>query len=183
MLFRPNFCANCGEKVERAEWFPWTSRRFCIVCETEFKGHDLIRWGAIGLCLLVGLIGVGGYLGSGATESGLQAVKQPKKLVEQPSPAVKPPPANVAASAQIPSNLAVNGQPEQRNISSTTGTRPPAQQLQPKMVVDEAVNFCGAETKKGTPCSRRVKGNTRCFQHIGMPAMAVAARPDVRSEK
>jgi len=30
---------------------------------------------------------------------------------------------------------------------------------------------CGARTKKGTPCSRRVHGPVRCWQHKGAPAM------------
>jgi len=35
----------------------------------------------------------------------------------------------------------------------------------------EAAYYCGAETKKGTPCTRKVKGNVRCWQHTGMRAM------------
>jgi hypothetical protein len=35
----------------------------------------------------------------------------------------------------------------------------------------EVVYICGARTKKGTPCSRRVRGPGRCWQHRGMPAM------------
>ncbi len=35
----------------------------------------------------------------------------------------------------------------------------------------EDVYTCGARTKKGTPCSRRVHGPVRCWQHKGMPAM------------
>jgi hypothetical protein len=30
---------------------------------------------------------------------------------------------------------------------------------------------CGARTKKGKPCSRRVHGAVRCWQHKGLPAM------------
>jgi len=37
-------------------------------------------------------------------------------------------------------------------------------------LLDE-VYICGARTKKGTPCSRRVHGPTRCWQHKGLPAM------------
>jgi hypothetical protein len=36
---------------------------------------------------------------------------------------------------------------------------------------DEVVYICGARTKKGTPCQRRVRGPGRCWQHRGMPAM------------
>ena len=37
--------------------------------------------------------------------------------------------------------------------------------------VDEQVYLCGAATKKGTPCSRRVHGPVRCWQHKGARAM------------
>ena len=44
----------------------------------------------------------------------------------------------------------------------------------------EAIYFCGAETKKGTPCTRRVKGGGRCWQHAGrlaiLPQKLVASR-------
>jgi hypothetical protein len=35
----------------------------------------------------------------------------------------------------------------------------------------EVVYICGARTKKGTPCQRRVRGPFRCWQHRGMPAV------------
>jgi hypothetical protein len=34
------------------------------------------------------------------------------------------------------------------------------------------VAICGARTKKGTPCQRRVRGGVgRCWQHRGKPAI------------
>jgi hypothetical protein len=36
---------------------------------------------------------------------------------------------------------------------------------------NEIISICGARTKKGTPCQRRVRGTGRCWQHLGMPAM------------
>jgi hypothetical protein len=38
------------------------------------------------------------------------------------------------------------------------------------VTVDE-VYICGARTRKGTPCSRRVHGPVRCWQHKGLPSM------------
>lgn len=35
----------------------------------------------------------------------------------------------------------------------------------------EQLYTCGARTKKGTPCSRRVHGPVRCWQHKGAAAM------------
>ena len=50
----------------------------------------------------------------------------------------------------------------------------PATQAAP-VTVDE-VYICGARTKKGTPCSRRVHGPMRCWQHKGLPAMLAAEK-------
>jgi hypothetical protein len=41
----------------------------------------------------------------------------------------------------------------------------------PTHVSVDDVYICGARTKKGTPCSRRVHGPVRCWQHKGLPAM------------
>lgn len=38
-------------------------------------------------------------------------------------------------------------------------------------VETDKVYYCGATTKKGTPCSRKVKGGGRCWQHKGQEAM------------
>ena len=38
-------------------------------------------------------------------------------------------------------------------------------------IQEEKIYTCGARTKKGTPCSRRVHGPVRCWQHKGLPAM------------
>jgi len=183
MLFRPNFCASCGERIERVEWFPWTSRRFCQICETEFKGQDLIPKIVVGIGILVGLFGIGSYLKSGPAPPDLQALKQPRKLVEQPQRDERTPTLSTIEPRRENSNANVNGQPELRNFSSTSGMVNSVSAPKPKSGADEQLNYCGAETKKGTPCSRRVKGNTRCFQHIGMPAMASAERPNVKSQK
>ena len=41
----------------------------------------------------------------------------------------------------------------------------------PTTTTVEDLYTCGARTKKGTPCSRRVHGPVRCWQHKGLPAM------------
>ena len=41
----------------------------------------------------------------------------------------------------------------------------------PATVTVDDVYICGARTKKGTPCSRRVHGPVRCWQHKGLPAI------------
>lgn len=173
MLFRPNFCANCGEKIERADWGLLVSRRFCAVCEAEFKGHDMIPRIVVGLGILTGIFGFGSYLNSG-TASDARVLRQPAKLAGQSAPSAQIVSSNLTTErTQNVDPPAVNNIPPSSNSQSGAPiTRQPAKRPN----ADEPASYCGAETKKGTPCSRRVKGNTRCFQHTGMPAMAAVER-------
>src|SRR6187455_1302654 len=132
MLFRPSFCANCGEKIDRPEWFPWTSRRFCQICEIEFKGQELLPRVIVGLGIIIGLFGIGGYLKSASPASDLQASKQTKRLTEPPSPAAKVNVSETPVSRQETTNAAVNGQPGQPLFSSTTGKQNGQPSLIPK---------------------------------------------------
>jgi hypothetical protein len=50
---------------------------------------------------------------------------------------------------------------------------------QPTITVEETY-ICGARTKKGTPCSRRVRGPVRCWQHKGAKAMLPVEKLVVR---
>jgi hypothetical protein len=54
---------------------------------------------------------------------------------------------------------------------TSTSTSSPSTKASPASSTNEDVYICGARTKKGTPCSRRVHGPVRCWQHKGMPAM------------
>src|SRR6185369_14245922 len=58
MLYRPNFCCNCGEKIERAEWKLTSSRKFCDLCQTEFRYRDLglKAAGVVGLLISIAII-------------------------------------------------------------------------------------------------------------------------------
>ena len=64
----------------------------------------------------------------------------------------------------------------QRVASSPNNNPQPASQTAP---VDD-VYICGARTKKGTPCSRRVHGPVRCWQHKGKPAMLPVEKLQVK---
>lgn len=169
MLFRPTFCANCGEKIDRAEWHIWTSRRFCQVCETEYKGQDLAPRLIVALGLLIGVFGFGSYIKSGTGGADALAVRQPRKIAEVPAA-----PANAANAASKPE--AAIPPPVASNEHPPAAAHTPAANAAPA----EVMYYCGAETKKGTPCSRRVKGNVRCFQHVGMPAMLPAAQLKIK---
>lgn len=162
MFFRPKFCANCGEKVERVDWGPLTSRRFCQVCESEFKGQDLIPRVIVGAGLLASVFGFGSYLKNGSTTDNRVA------KLQQPV---------VAASATTSTTGVLSSMSEPASQPKNTAAVPlVARPPKVKLETQESQYFCGAETKKGTPCSRRVKGSVRCFQHTGMPAMLPAEK-------
>jgi hypothetical protein len=64
----------------------------------------------------------------------------------------------------------------QRTVTSPATNASPAQ---PPVTVEQTYT-CGARTKKGTPCSRRVHGPVRCWQHKGAPAMLPAEKLIIR---
>lgn len=168
MLFRPNFCANCGEKIERLNWGPFTSRRFCQVCESEFKGQDLLTRFIVAGGVLSAIFGLGSYLNSRSVPANALVARQ-ARLLE--APAVKNDTRPAGVPEMEPPRPAESPQPG-TTLTQRTQTR--------RAEAHEAIYFCGAETRKGTPCARRVKGNTRCFQHTGMPAMAQASKLKVK---
>ena len=169
MLYRPKFCANCGEKIDRVDWGILTSRRFCQVCESEYKGQDLIPRFVVGAGILIGIFGIGGFLNSGRYASN-SPVREPRRFLEtnRPEASVR---AASPGNADAANSAAVLRQPETKTEPQTPQMQSNIRPAQSKPEAIEQYYYCGAETKKGTPCSRRVKGNTRCYQHVGMPAM------------
>ena len=171
MFFRPNYCANCGEKIERANWGILTSRRFCQVCESEYKGQDLIPRVIVGLGVMFGLLGLGGYLKSSPQGTDVRAsLVQPRRLVEHQNPSRPPGDANGQTGSSKPASDAEIRDARKGSETPATVKKDTGESVI-KTVSSEPAFICGAETKKGTPCSRRVKGKNRCFQHAGMPAM------------
>ncbi|HZN06101.1 MAG TPA: hypothetical protein VFB65_04930 [Pyrinomonadaceae bacterium] len=131
--YRPNFCCECGDKIVRLRWRPWTSRRFCDNCvRGESAKADWRRSAVLPIVLLL----IGLSLGRGCRR------ERPPLVIERPA-----------------------------QQSSTTGTP-----LAPAPSTPEQVYTCGARTKKGKPCSRRVHGPVRCWQHKGLPAMLPAEK-------
>src|SRR5215213_4346730 len=62
MFYTPKHCCECGEKIDRDEWKLLTSRRFCEICEGEFKKQDWLPRVIIGLGILGVVFGAGSFL-------------------------------------------------------------------------------------------------------------------------
>lgn len=160
MLYRPNFCCNCGEKIERVDWHLTVSRRFCDTCSIENRRHDYVPRIAVAAGTLALMFGLGNLWGgsgsaevrsSGVSPAALKSAVQAQEHKEPPPVTERP----------LPSGP---------NPSDGMVMPPPADIVSAERKPVEARFYCGALTKKGTPCSRKVKARgTRCYQHEGRP--------------
>ena len=141
-MYKPNFCCQCGNKLIRLRWHFWTSRRFCNRCARRLR-----RERAISLLLISSALITSGYLWGRTRQT-----PAPPLIIERRSD-------SPLDDAQFSGNSS--------SIPSTSGTP----LTSPANTIEANVYTCGARTRKGTPCSRRVHGPVRCWQHKGMPAM------------
>ena len=162
-MYRPNFCCDCGERVVRGRWRAWTSRRFCQACERR-RGR---AW-------LAPLIACAALAGSGFATGRLMRPAPPPLVVERRS---LPVPALLVNSRAGGAGTADTGAASQGGTGTASGgaklLRAGADggPVEPPTDPAEVVSICGARTQKGRPCSRRVRGTGRCWQHRGLPAM------------
>ena len=165
MFYHPHFCCHCGEKIVRAKWTPLTSRRFCEFCAIEQKQHDLIPRAVAVLLILFGAAGFTAYLSSG-TSSGTSRVSRSTKIRSEPAQIERD--SNGAIIGRRTDSRTSEARPEQlqTNIAAAEKKQRPEHQNSST----EPVYYCGAMTKKGTACTRRVKAPGRCWQHLGQPA-------------
>lgn len=163
MFYKPNFCCHCGDKIERVDWKATSSRRFCEVCETDFAAREWLPRLFAGLLLAFGLFGAGALWRAGG-EKPLPIASRPA-LASRPESAPVDPAASVGRDSAKPAVAPERAAPERAAPATPADARRDA---------TEKVFFCGAETKKGTACSRRVKGGGRCWQHQGLAAMLPA---------
>ena len=156
MLYRPRYCCNCGEKIERDDWRLWTSRRFCALCETEYKPYELLPRMVVILGLAFVLFGIGSYFRSADTGPGPQVTAKS----DRPSQKLKPAPLFSLPDA--------NGNTDHvESVKKDAGEGKFQINEQPKKekrTSDETVFYCGAITRKGSPCTRRVKKQGFCWQ-------------------
>ncbi len=146
-MYRPNFCSECGTKVIRLQWHPWTSRRFCASCSQRLKKERLTFPFVASIVLLsIGL--AAGHAARSPT---------PPLIIERSAAPLSANGGNAARvdpAAENPNVNVSNPAIESQHLRAT-----------------ETVYICGARTKKGKPCSRRMPEAVRCWQHKGMPAM------------
>lgn len=167
MLYRPAFCCNCGEKIQRDEWRLWTSRRFCPLCETEHKGIDLLPRVLIGLALVMTVFGFAAFVRRPSkVPAGEEVIRSAQLRSNLRSPAIT---NDVAANSNAVTNTSISA-----NSTNAAAAQISEQPKREKTTSDETVYYCGAITKKGTPCTRRVKTKGFCWQHARSGQVAPA---------
>lgn len=149
-MYKPRFCVECGEKVMRARWYPWTSRSFCQYCSRSSVKSRFLTAAVISISLVGGGVLVGRAMREPAPPL---IVQSPQGFTLSPQSV---PPRPSAKLAVAPSEMARAGDPTIVNPGANSA---------------QVTYICGARTKSGTPCTRRVHGNIRCYQHKGLPAM------------
>ena len=181
MFYKPKFCCNCGEKIERADWRLWTSRRFCDVCEIEQKGHELLPRVIVTTAVLFGIFGVGSYFqgqDAATVKTGVVIPSGSRRTVamESKQQPIKAGPDTVGLDIGRGDLNGVTVSAAEPRVVLPSKEQPGIR----KIASDEPIHFCGAMTKKGKPCSRRVKSNERCWQHAGQPSAAAERKvPDI----
>jgi len=131
------FCSNCGEQLKAERASALSSRSYCASCAPRFRKSRLMIVAAFALCLTIGY-GIGHY----------NAPRQPFYLIGTPIDSVKNGNEQSGATAQANSNE-----------SHTRGNE------QPAASTDRTAQMCGAPTKSGKPCRRKVAGGGYCWQH------------------
>jgi hypothetical protein len=158
-MYKPNFCAECGERIARARWRFWTSRRFCLKCAPRFRRRQILLPLIAGATLFC--------LGLAAGRTG-RNTPPPPLIVERGQLSALPVEATKTGE---PSTGAVPGADSQATPRPEPSYGPDGTPSERPTDPNEVVSICGARTQKGTPCKRRVRGTGRCWQHKGMPAM------------
>jgi hypothetical protein len=145
-MYRPKFCAECGAKIIRLRWRPWTSRRFCERCAPRLVKERLAPPAIVAAAVFL----VGVVIGQAARPG-----KAPVMIQRTQEALDKSSPTPLSATEETGKSVA-------GLTANATAIAPPT---------EEGIYICGARTKRGTPCTRRVHGPVRCWQHKGMPAM------------
>ena len=157
-MYRPNFCVECGERLARRGWRARIGPWFCVDCLGRHGRQGWVRALAI-IAIAVSTFSAGRCLRS----------KAPPLLIQR------------AANSPL-SDLPVSPNDQARTSKRLDATNQQAANQNPSPV-DDRVYICGARTKKGTPCHRRVhSAGERCFQHKGMPAILPLDKLEVKTK-
>ena len=152
-----NFCRNCGDRLAGKGWRSCLRGAVCLNCAKR-PGVTTNRQTLVGIGLVaVAAFSFGRYL---------RPAPAPLIIQRAANSPLSDAPLNLNGTAGAGRNDA------DAFVSSANAT-----------TTDEAAYICGARTKKGTPCRRRVQAaGERCFQHKERPAMVPLDKLVIKSD-
>ena len=143
---RPNFCVECGERLAQKGWSARLGPRYCNPCARRLGTVTVFRPLIVAALIAIAAFAFGRYL--------------------RPAP----PPLIIQRAANSPlsdSPVEFGRVPRANSNHDHQVNQSPA-----ASITNEEGYICGARTRKGTPCRRRVHvAGERCFQHKGLTAM------------
>jgi hypothetical protein len=173
MLHKPIFCCECGEKIEKENRKWWESRKFCDDCARHFdKLPKRILKYFVGAFVFTG---IGFLIANSIPQRKPQLVSSQNQVASSPQQAANRQIAQTNQTANAPPAAKPTIQTDAQKTPQTLISSP-TQTLPDIAETTETAYFCGARTQKGAPCSRRVRGGGRCWQHVGKPAMLPAEK-------
>lgn len=155
-MYKPNFCSECGSRIERLRSGFWASRQFCSDCAKRFRQAQFITPLIAGMTLFL----IGLATGRAARPVAPPLIVERGQLATVPLPSIK----SEGETSGTETNGEATSKPKPEPTYGADGT-PTERPTDP----EETISLCGARTQKGTPCQRRVRGTGRCWQHKGMP--------------
>jgi hypothetical protein len=154
-----NFCVECGERLTRKGWRALIGGRFCVSCSHGLGKYPWARSLATVVLIALSAFALGRYL---------RPAPPPLIIQRAANSPLSDLPVNLNPAARVPGD---NSVARQSDGASNMGS------------IDDTVYVCGARTKKGTPCRRRVHlAGERCYQHKGMPAMVPLEKLTVKNK-
>ena len=140
-----NFCRNCGARLARKRWRLWMRGALCDDCARRPGVNTRGRTIVVIGLLAAAAFAFGRYL----------RPAQPPMIIQR---------AANSPLSDAPLDLSSMAKRGAGSASPNVVT--------PSRTDDEPAYICGARTKKGTPCRRRVHvAGERCYQHKGRTAM------------
>jgi hypothetical protein len=137
------FCSSCGEAITGRRLRVFSLMALCRGCRKRAPAVYLAQVVLLSFCLLTGF-----FIGR------LTQVRRPLTLLGTP----------------VDPSMMQNSLTNERTLSSTDqGSAPigqrPRQSEPQNSPAEESINVCGAPTKAGRPCRRKVRGGGYCWQH------------------
>lgn len=133
------FCSECGVRLKVKQISTLPFRSFCAECSPGYHRIRLVLIAVPVVCAVMGFV-IGHYT----------SMPEPFYFIGTP--------VDLSAN-RIQSSTDTNGDPS---------TRANRALRQPEQLVDSssaAGTVCGAQTRSGKPCRRKVKGGGYCWQH------------------